>query len=204
MGAVLEMTDFIRVVCVTALAVLAGCQPVQQLTGTKAQAQVVLPPEALAGPVMQVQIPSREADAALSRVAVNKDVETWLATDDISLSFRRGVLVASRGLGFDLMAGDAENSLTAIAGHGPEVYRRQMRYLTGEHHSTYLTAGCSMSFVGSEIVGGQRLQRLEERCQTRKNLFTNLFWLNQAGQIIQSRQWVSPQIGYLSTSLRSR
>ena len=192
-------------VLVTALAVLAGCQPaVQRLMGAKSTTQVDLPVEALTGPVMRVDIPSRGASAALSRVAVNKDVETWLATDNISLSFRQGVLVASRGLGFDLMAADAQNSLDAIAGQRDEVYRRQMRYLTGDHHSAYLTAGCSMTFVGPETKGGQRLQRLEERCQARANLFTNIFWLNDSGQIVQSRQWVSPEIGYLNAVLQKR
>lgn len=204
MGAVLAMKTFLSVVSVIAMAALTGCQPVvQKLTGAS-QGQVTLPPEALAGPVMLVEIPSREASAVLVRVAVNKDVETWLATDNISLSFQRGVLVASRGLGFDLMAADAGNSLTAIAGEGPEVYRRHMRYLNGEHHSAYLMAGCGMTFVGSEAVEGQHLQRLEEHCQTRKNQFTNTFWLNEAGEIDRSRQWVSPQIGYLSTKLRSK
>lgn len=199
------MRAFVYGVYAAALMVLVGCQPVvQQLTGTKAQVSASLSDEVLAGSVMQVQIPSRGADATLSLVAVNKDVETWLATDNISLSFRRGVLVATRGLGFDLMAADAQNSLNAIAGMGPEIYRRQMRYLTSDNHSAYLTAGCSMSFAGSEVVSGQSLQRLEERCQAHSNLFTNIFWLNGSGQIVQSRQWVSPQIGYLNSSLRRR
>jgi len=202
MGAVLAMKVF---VCVMALALLAGCQPaIQRLMGVQPGTQVVVPAEALSGPQMRVQIQSRGANAVLSRVAVNRDVETWLAVDNISLSFRQGVLVASRGLGFDLMAADAQNTLDAFAGQGAEVYRRQMRYLTGDNQSTFLTAGCSMVFVGPETVGGQSLQRLEERCQARQNLFTNLFWLDGSGQIVQSRQWVSPQIGYLTASLRQR
>jgi hypothetical protein len=199
MGAVLAMKIW---VCMAALAVLVGCQPiVQRLTGTAPAAQAVLPAGAASDPVMRVQIPSRGASAVLSRVAVNKDVETWLAADNISLSFRQGVLVASRGLGFDLMGADAQNSLNAIAGQSAEVYRRQMRYLTGDNHSTYLTAGCSMVFAGPETVNGRQLQRLEERCQARQSRFTNLFWLDGSGQIVQSRQWVSPQIGYLTANV---
>jgi len=202
MGAVLAMKALI---CVMALSLLAGCAPViQRLTGAQSGTPVVVSAEALQGPSMSVQIPSRGANAVLSRVAVNRDVETWLAVDNISLSFRQGVLVASRGLGFDLMAADAQNTLDALAGQGAEVYRRQMRYLTGDNHSTYLTAGCSMVVVGPETVGGQQLQRLEERCQARQSQFTNLFWRDGSGRIVQSRQWVSPQIGYLSATLRAK
>jgi hypothetical protein len=202
MGAVLAMKALI---CVVAFSMLAGCQSVvQPLIGEKPSAPVVLPAEALSGPQMHVQISSRGAAALLSRVAVNKDVETWLAVDNISLSFRQGILVATRGLGFDLMGADAQNSLDAIAGQGPEVYRRQMRYLTGDNHSTYLTAGCSIVSVGAETVDGQRLQKFEEQCQARQNRFTNLYWQNGSGQIVQSKQWVSPQIGYMTTNLRKK
>lgn len=200
MGAVLAMKVL---VLATAMVALAACQPVvQRLAGNPTQAQVDLPAEALAGPVMRVQIPSRGANAALSRVAVNKDVETWLAIDNISLSFRQGVLVASRGLGFDLMVADAQNTLTAIATQSPDVYRRQMRYLTGDHQSFYLNAGCSIAFVGPEAIAGQRLDRVEERCKARNDLFTNVFWRDGSGRVVQSKQWVSPQVGYLTTSLQ--
>lgn len=185
-----------------AFGVLAGCQPViqpvlQRIAGAQVRQQASLSRADSAGPVMQVQIASRNANAELSRVAISNGVETWLAVDNISLSFRQGVLVASRGLGFDLMAADAAGTLTAIAGQGPPVYRRQMRYLTGEHHSTYLMAGCSMKMVGIEAVGGQRLNRLEEKCRARRDVFTNIFWLNASGAVVESRQWVSPQIGYI-------
>lgn len=191
--------------CAAVLGLLTGCQPaLQQLSGTTASEQIILTREDFAEPVMRVQIPSRGANAVLSRVAVNKDVETWLAVDNISLSFQKGVLVASRGLGFDLMGADAQNTLKAIAGGGDKIYRRQMRYLTGDHHSTYLTAGCSLKPLGAETVGGQRLHRIEERCEARPSEFTNIFWLNSSGTIVQSQQWVSPSVGYIQSSIGRR
>lgn len=181
---------------------LAGCQPaLQSIVGTQTSALATISPTASAGPVMRVQIPSQNSNADLSRIAISNGVETWLTVDNISLSFRRGVLVASRGLGFDLMGADAQGTLTAIAGHGAPVYRRQMRYLNGVNQSTFLTAGCSMKVIGAETVRGQRLTRLEEECQAGRNTFTNIFWLNASGAIVETRQWVSPEIGYLSSAL---
>lgn len=187
--------------CVAAIGLSIGCQPIlQRLSGASPTAQnIALSNDAQTGPVMRIDIPSRNAKASLSRVAVNKDVETWLAVDNISLSFRQGVLVASRGLGFDLMGADAQGTLNAISGQGDEVYRHQMRYLSGDNHSTYLMAGCSMKSIGTVVVDAQRLQRLEETCKARRNNFTNIFWLNGLGDIVQSRQWVSPEIGYIMT-----
>ena len=176
--------------CDTVLSRLPGAAPARTVT--------IADPEA---PRMQVAIPARGADTLVSLVARNGDVETWLAVDDISVSFRQGVLVATRGLGHDLMGAGAETTLAALAGMGEAVYRRQMRYLTGEHHTTYLTAGCSMSPAGTETVGTLRLQRHEETCEARDHRFTNVFWSDGAGRILRSRQWVSPEVGYLVTNL---
>jgi len=182
---------------------LAGCLPVLQAGGKAPAGQrVTVAATALSGAVLQVQIPSRGADAPLSLAAVNGDVETWMAVDDISLSFRRGVLVASRGLGFDLMGADAQTTLDAMAGRQGGVYRRQMRYLTGDHHSTWLMAGCTMKEAGPEVVGGRSLSRFEEACQARQHVFTNVFWRDGDGRIVRSRQWLSPEIGYVLTGLR--
>lgn len=186
------------------LVLLSGCQSVvQRLTGEKGTGAVILSADALTGPQLEVEIRSRRARALLSLVAVNGDVETWLAVDGISVSFRQGVLVASRGLGFDLMGADAQGTLDALAGYDGGVYRRQMRYLTGEQHSTYLMAGCSMTAVGPETVDGQRLQRFEESCKARQHAFTNIFWLNGSGTVVRSRQWLSPEVRYLGTRLKN-
>jgi len=188
---------------VVVLSLTMGCQPVLQrlLDTPPAPQNLTLTSEMLTAPVMRVDIPSRNARAQLSRVAVNKDVETWMAVDNISLSFRQGVLVASRGLGFDLMGADAQGTLNAFSGQGEEVYRRQMRYLSGDNHSTYLMAGCRMKTIGIEVIDTQRLQRLEETCKARQNDFTNIFWLNETGDIVQFKQWLSPETGYIKGSI---
>lgn len=192
------------VILFCAAVLLSGCQPALLPSVDRASAPqtVTLDADFLAGPRLQVQIASRGANALLTRGAINDDVETWFTVDNISLSFRDGVLVASRGLGFDLMAADTRGTLAALAGMGEDVYRRQMRYLTGDHHSTYLTAGCSMASAGPETVDGRRLERLEESCQARQYEFTNLFWRDQNGSVVKSRQWLSPEIGYITVSRR--
>lgn len=200
MGAVLEMKS---VILFLAAVLCTACQP-SLLPGDnrqKAPQTTARSADAPTGPRLQVQIASRGATALVSRVAVNNDVETWRSVDNISLSFRDGVLVASRGLGFDLMAADPQGTITAFAGQTDGVYRRQMRYLTGEHHSAYLTAGCSMTTTGIESVDGISLVRSEERCQAGRHVFTNIFWRDQSNHVRRSTQWLSPEIGYISTSL---
>lgn len=206
MGAVLAMKPFVSVIVAgMAALLLTGCQPaLQRLSGAPAPVPAALSPEVLASTPMQVRIPSRGAAAALFRVAVNQDVETWLSADNVSLSFRQGVLVASRGLGFDLMGADATGTLAALQGGGEAIYRRQMRFLTGDHRTTYLMAGCTMAAAGAEMVAGKQTQRLEEHCEAHRHKFTNLFWVDGSGKILRSRQWVSPEIGYLEGNVQDR
>ncbi len=192
--------------CIAVVLMLAGCQQlpkVQQLMGKPRPAgTVTLAATALSSAVLRVQIPSRGADAPLSLAGVNGGVETWMAVDTISLSFDRGVLVASRGLGFDLMGANADATLEALAGRAGGVYRREMRYLTGDQHSSYVLAGCTMQEIGAETVAGRRMTRFEERCEARRDSFTNIFWRGADGRIISSRQWLSPEVGYITATLR--
>lgn len=181
-------------------AALAACAPIaSRLPGSPPRTGVVVEIDASAPAAsrMRVQIPSRGADAPVTLAARNDDVETWIAVDNISISLRRGVLVATRGLGHDLMGAGAENTLAALAGLAEGEYRRQMRYLTGDHRTTYLNAGCSMAAVATEAVGASRVQRHEETCVARDHRFTNVFWTDGTGRIVRSRQWVSPEVGYL-------
>ena len=147
----------------------------------------------LSAPLIRAEIPARKATAVLRPVAQNGHVTTWQTLDQITLSFSDGVLVASRGLGDDLMGADAAPTQAALAGQAPEIYRRQMRYLTGDNHSTWLTAGCSMKAVGAEA----GLSRFEESCKARNHTFTNVYVLDSAGRVVRSRQWLSPALGYV-------
>ena len=176
-------------VLVVAALALAACQP-----SPKQQAEMAAAAQPfLTAPLIKAEIPARKATAVLRPVGQNGPVTTWQTVDQITLSFSDGVLVASRGLGFDLMGADAAPTRSALAGQSPEIYRRKMRYLTGDNHSTWLTAGCSMRAVGAEA----GLRRFEESCKARSNTFTNVYLLDSAGQVASSRQWLSPKIGYV-------
>lgn len=138
------------------------------------------------GPVLLVQIPERGSAAVLTRVSVNAGVETYLTPDGISLSLRHGVLVATRGLGFDLMTADVADTLQAITGNAATV-AKTYRYLDGEDHIIARAFDCRYRW---------RAGAATETCEGGGLTFENTYLL--AGSAIsQSKQWVSPQAGYL-------
>ncbi|OOY03009.1 YjbF family lipoprotein [Thioclava sp. F28-4] len=147
---------------------------------------------------LEVVIPSRDANATLSLAGRNGTVETWRSGDDITVSVDRGVVVATRGLGDDLMAADAGPTLAALRGTKIGAYRRTYRFLTADNHSDYVLLGCEMTTAGNETLAGQNLLRHEEKCRNPKMAVTNIYWTNKKGRIQAGRQWVSPTVGQIA------
>lgn len=123
--------------------------------------------------------------AIMAMAAENGDVRTYLGTDGISFSLRSGVLVASRGLGTDLMSAEVSQVLPRIrAGSGQAV--RAHRYLNGENQLVVREYRCTYSRAGGEVI---------EACSGEDASFENRYVLDRAGKIVISVQWVSPLLG---------
>ena len=114
----------------------------------------------------------------------NQDVVTYFTPDGISISLQDGVLVATRGLGFDLMAADVSEVQSAIRNGGRAV--RVHRYLDGEDQMVIKSFVCD--YAGAS--------RVIETCYGNGNNFENRYSI-VAGQVVSSRQWIGPQLGYI-------
>ncbi len=173
---------------VLALSLLSGCGYLRPKPET-----LVL---AAGQPLVQVAVPSVKAQAVFSRIAQNGDVETFSAATPVTISLRGGLLVATRGMGADVMAVDTGPTARALAAGGQGApYRRKMRLLDGENHSDYLYASCEMVALGRD---GSGLSRFEERCASRAGAHINLYSRDSLGQLRSSQQWGGPQLGYLT------
>ncbi|WP_375173921.1 YjbF family lipoprotein [Pseudooceanicola sp.] len=115
----------------------------------------------------------------------NGDVRTYFSPDQISFSLRNGVVVASRGLGEDLLRADVSQVQARIQeGAGQAV--RIHHYLDGENQNVTRRYNCLYETVGGEVV---------ETCTGQDARFTNRYALNSDGKIVVSVQWVSPKLG---------
>ena len=79
--------------------------------------------------LMIAQLESNDRASILVRKGENRDVETYFTPDNISISLRDGVLIATRGLGFDLMSADVSDTIAGLRRGGRAV--RIHRYLDG-------------------------------------------------------------------------
>jgi Group 4 capsule polysaccharide lipoprotein gfcB, YjbF len=197
MGAVLAMKG---VLLASVAAVLAGCQQSGgQIGGAAPASSAAAPNFQMVDDVLQIEIPSRAAKAFLNKAGANGDVVTWVTVDNISLSFRQGVVVATRGLGFDLMTADARGTLAALSGAESGAYQRQMRYLTGDHKNRYLRADCTMITANQTVMMAHEAAQFDEICVAGEHSFVNRFWVTETGVVVASEQWISPEIGIILT-----
>lgn len=127
-------------------------------------------------------------------------IVVWRSEDDITLALRNGVLVATRGLGDDLLSASA---LVGDGQPGPVVGgARRYQIRGGDADQRGLVMRCQLIDLGLDpvvIVERQYPTRhLQERCEGGGGRVVNDYWVDSgAGRVWQSRQWAGPTLGYL-------
>lgn len=158
--------------------------------------------EAVDNPLLLAVLPEKGVFASLMPLVRKGDTLTWVTADGVTLAFENGVLIGSRGLGDDLMGGDANGTASAIAG-GPTRYARRYGYLSGDNQWIALQFQCEVTARQDETIviveHRQATRRTEERCSGEDLIVKNSYWAGSDGLVWKSKQWVGPEVGYLET-----
>ena len=182
---------------------VAGCDRLGgalELTGNVG----AVAPQPIGPARLRVAIPATGARATLAPVAENGDVTVWQTLDGITLSLQGGVLVATRGLGDDLMSADVGGDVAMLRGTGDAGYYPHIRsYLDGEDQTVFRSYQCrraGQARTTLRIDGAARpARRIEVQCTSPRHDFTNIYWLDDRGTLLKSRQWISPAMQYMET-----
>ena len=114
-----------------------------------------------------------------------------------------GILVATRGFGDDLITMESAGVLQALRSGGGTVTRR-METLDPQDQVLTDSFACTIAPAGTEAVNlGVReatLSRFDENCRSTTLVFDNIYWLDGSGDIVASRQYVSPTVAYLRSN----
>lgn len=176
----------------------------QQSLGSDApaQPQAGLTRAALARVVTPVDLVTLEragVSGLIARIGTNGGVETWSSADDRTVSFRNGLLVATRGLGADLMSADVPPLSRIAAGQGS--HGRTHVTLSGDEQPIRATYSCVLTTIGPETVviveRSMTLRHVQETCAGRGESFVNDYWFDGRGILWQSRQWAGRDLGHL-------
>ncbi len=130
----------------------------------------------------------------------NGAVDTWIAPTGATVALENDILVATRGLGFDVAGIDPTGTSAAIAAGGGASQRRH-GFLNARDQIELALMDCVVTKVGREVVelaaGPAELTKFEESCEGRQLVFKNEYWTNDEGNIIRSIQVLSPELGFL-------
>ncbi len=126
--------------------------------------------------------------------------DTFLLRSGPTAAFDDGILVATRGFGDDLFTMGSQGVLPALRAGGGQV-TRLMESLDPQDQVVTTRFDCTVTPAGSETVDlglrQESLRRFDENCRSEALIFDNIYWLDGAGTVVASRQYVSPSVAYL-------
>lgn len=152
------------------------------------------------GEVLLVTILNRNAVAPLSKVRTNANTITWISPGDVSMTFRDGILISTRGLDEDLLGANIDGVRDAIRAGGG-IATRQHSFLTSLDEVRTRAMTCIITKGETEtltLVGGAKDgTKFDESC-TGEMVFTNSYWVDpETGDFLRTLQVVSGGVGYI-------
>jgi hypothetical protein len=164
--------------------------------------------EAAGAPAYIVSLQSSDnAFTVFVRQTTNaKGEETWISLDKLSLGMKSGMIIATRGLGGDQLAGDPYQTLAAVEAGRNGITERFITHLNGDNQAETIALRCNVTFQKQAPVdlGGYTANTdlFYEDCRNTQTKFRNFFWVERGTRkLVQSRQWISESVG--SVALRT-
>jgi hypothetical protein len=151
-------------------------------------------------PTIFVTIPSLGVSGGMARISLRGSVSEWRSADGIGLTLQGGQIIATRGLGPDLLIADVDGAGAALRlGHGE--FSRTMHWLDGENHDRSEEFTCTLRIAETQANSAERA--LIETCAGPQTAFTNSYAVSAtSGAPLRSDQWVSPGLGSIQIELR--
>ena len=153
------------------------------------QMLAAITPDALAQVPQRVIIVEWEKTrnaVGMIKEAENAGVETYFDQGRAGVLMNGGLVVSTRGFGNDLLMADVSGFRSALASRGQ--YTRVHRLLGTENQTIIQSYTCQISVSG---------QTATESCAGASGEFQNTYALGSNGRIQSSRQWTTPEIGFL-------
>lgn len=141
------------------------------------------------GPLVLVGLERLGRTQVLAMTGQNGAMRTYMTPNEQAIILRNGMLVATRGLGHDLSVAEPQTEAAIRAGRSGSG-QRIMRYYTGDGLETPLLFECTTG-------PGPNAGVIVEDCAGHGLTFQNSY-MPQGGQIPVSRQWIGPNLGYVT------
>ncbi|AXQ94977.1 YjbF family lipoprotein [Cereibacter azotoformans] len=153
-------------------------------------------------PLIVADVEKTGAWALMVPFQINGDVVTWSSTDDRTVALRDGILVATRGLGPDLMSAEVPSASQIASGSGS--HRRVNYLIDGLDQTVKREFRCTLATNGTKTITiierNYPTRHVLEHCEGATGRFTNEYWVDAAGSIRQSLQTFDRMLGKVRIS----
>ncbi len=155
------------------------------------------------GPLLFVTRDGAPTPVVVGLTETNGATRTYATPDFRTFSLRQGIIVATRGLGDDMMSSETEAVSRLILTRSAGEAEKKLRVLDGLGTERPLPLSCKVSlakgresyeFAGQTWSGAL----VAEHCTGNGFEMTNSYLVADTGEIHASRQWISPRIGYVT------
>jgi hypothetical protein len=155
-----------------------------------------------AGPLMLATLDLTKSTSIFALRGENGSMRTWTAPSEQALLTRNGMLVGSRGFGSDMMSADTAALSALIHSRSAGQAAIELRYLDGLgterplplRCTTHPGAATSEAFAGLTFEG----TTVGVTCAGQGFAIESRFTVAGSGEIVASRQWIGPQLGYIT------
>lgn len=180
---------------------LASCSGSSEMPDLRSQ----LTPELVAKlpvKVMLVELPKAKSAALTGVDTVKSDTTTWRSLEDQTIALQHGVVIATRGLAFDLMGSEVgllpENVINFSQSGESAV--RSFSFLDGENVIRTVSYKCFYKVVEPTLVkrlsGEASLASVIEHCPKGGQDIMNQYYFDERSTQVTSRQWLGDTLGY--------
>ena len=154
-------------------------------------------------PIILISSLDEKKQATLVALGNNKEKLTWVSSDGISITFDKGVLIATRGYSQDLLSLKYINPV-GLFGSKNIRYKKVHRYLTSDNKYDDINFQClgkkgkskPVLFLEYEIT----IDKFVEDCVSNQHSYKNEYdLLSGTSVVIKSKQWISPVNQYFRT-----
>ncbi|MTH77176.1 YjbF family lipoprotein [Paracoccus aestuariivivens] len=142
------------------------------------------------GPLILVGLENAATTQVLAMTGENSGQRTYMTTNEQAIILRDGMLAGTRGLGHDLSVAEMAPSSALIRSGRSGQANRVMRYWTGDGLERPLRLECS-------IGPGPKAGVILESCKNGPLEIQNNY-IVQGGRVTVSRQWIGPDLGYVT------
>ncbi len=129
--------------------------------------------------------------------------QTWLAADGATITLERGILMASRGMGDDVMGSNSLMPSWYEVNKNIKIYSREISHITGNNKIYKRVFKCRLQKINKkeiiEIWGVDFfVTKFQENCDYNGFEIENVFYLDKQKIVRKSSQYHSDTIGYIT------